>query len=291
MCGETQGDRVVNPRVEASNLAFEDIKKYFVGLESGSVFFRYKRCVKCRTTYCTKYFTEEQIDLLYEAMPDNSMGHASDIVGKTQAGYAKFLKNGNYNSILEIGPDTGLFAKAMVSQYRSSDFTFVEKNYAVYPDLKKLSNRTTKVRIVQDLSMIGSSYPPASLIVAIHVIDHLPNPVEYLKKLHNLSGEQTQIMIVVHNHSSLLRRILGRNWPPFCLQHPQLFNPKSMNALLSQAGWVVERQQRTINHLQLNVLLNNVLSVFARKPTSIPLLPQWKIALPLGNFITIAKKS
>jgi hypothetical protein len=95
-------------------------------------------------------------------------------------------------------------------------------------------------------------------------------------------------VLVTHDESSLLRRLVGWKWPAFCLQHPQIYNPKSIRALLAAAGFEVLQQRKTVNFFQVSFLLKHLLWAFGWKVRSVPSFGQLTVGLKLGNMLTIA---
>ena len=103
----------VYSHVPAEHKSFESIRKDFVGLRAQQSFFSYYRCLKCGLLYNQSYFSDSQISILYEDMPDNLMGENMGSALKTQYTYAdQILKHvQKVESYLELGPDLGLLAK------------------------------------------------------------------------------------------------------------------------------------------------------------------------------------
>jgi hypothetical protein len=139
--------------------------------------------------------------------------------------------------------------------------------------------------------MFGFSHVPdhsASAAVMIHVLDHLLDPIATLSELRQKLKPGAKLLLVTHNESSLLRRIVGWRWPAFCLQHPQIYNPESMRKLLEAAGYEVLQRSRTVNYFQIDFLLKHLLWAFGIKVKSVPSFGKFTLGLKLGNMLTIA---
>jgi hypothetical protein len=146
------------------------------------------------------------------------------------------------------------------------------------------------VEILDDLSDIA----PESLfdvITGIHVYDHLVNLREELATLSRLSISDSRILIVVHDESSLLRRLINKKWPPFCLQHPQLFNPSTIKKALLQAGFEDIEIAKSTNWFPITHIAGMACSLFGIRGTWTKRLPKTEIPLRLGNMIIVAKKA
>ena len=128
------------------------------------------------------------------------------------------------------------------------------------------------------------------LIVGIHVLDHLVKPLDILKDLHSRASENSTLAVVVHNEKSILRKILARKWPPFCLQHPQIFNPSSLSKILELSGWEVFSVERTKNHYSVQNLGSLALEIFGITNSFSKLWPKIDFPIYLGNVMVIARK-
>ena len=88
--------------------------------------------------------------------------------------------------------------------------------------------------------------------------------------------------------SSLLRRLFGARWPPFCLQHPQLYRPRTMAAMLNAAGFGGVRLKRTVNHFPISFLLKQFLWATGLRVETTPSFGGLTVARALGNMIAVA---
>jgi hypothetical protein len=98
------------------------------------------------------------------------------------------------------------------------------------------------------------------------------------------------IFIVTHDCASLLARTLGRRWPPYTLQHPQLFSRRSIGALLQTSGFELIESVKTTNYFPLAFLMRAALTLFGMPERLVPMAAKPLIGLKLGNIGTIARK-
>jgi SAM-dependent methyltransferase len=139
--------------------------------------------------------------------------------------------------------------------------------------------------------MFGFSHVPdhsASTAVMIHVLDHLLDPIATLRELRQKLKPGARLLLVTHDESSLLRRLIGWRWPAFCLQHPQIYSPKSMRQLLKAAGFEVLERRKTINFFEIGFLIKHLLWAFGMKVQFVPGFGHFTLGLKLGNMLTIA---
>jgi hypothetical protein len=139
---------------------------------------------------------------------------------------------------------------------------------------------------------LTADVPPGavSTAVLIHVLDHLPEPEVMLKDLFKTLEPGGTLMVVTHNVRSWLARLLGGRWPPFALQHPQLFSARSIRSLLASSGFEVSDIIRTTNYFPATFLMRAGLTVFGLPAKWVPAQAGPDIAVKLGNICTLARR-
>lgn len=276
------------PKAEATE--YESLVPVWNGFFKDKLFFSYKRCGTCGLLYAPIFFTPAQLEELYAQMPPNMDVVPIDALRKTQRGYFQTLKdisplNGDY---IEIGPDIGLFTENCVREGQFSKYWLFEPNRDIVPALTETMQGKPH-EIIHD--MFGFAQVPDKAVgaaVMIHVLDHLLDPVATLLELREKLMPGAQLAIVTHDESSLLRRIFGKRWPAFCLQHPEIYNPQSITQLLDTAGYDVVQLRKTVNYFPVQFLLRHLLWALGLKIKSVPSFGGLTVGLRLGNMITIA---
>ena len=274
----------------AEECSWEQVKDAFVGIRNDQIFFSFYRCLDCGLLYCPWYFTKEQLDALYSEMPDNTMGEDKRTASKTQSRYArKIVKvSNNINSFLEIGPDIGLVAKEVVTRANVKNVYMVEPNAAVHQELSQNLTNSKNQEICIDIEKLTES--KFDLVVGIHVLDHLLQPKVDLAAISRYSGDQQTSAFVVHNEKSLLRRVMAEKWPPFCLQHPQLYNQKTLKRMLETSDFKDFKFSRTINYYHLNNLSSMLLRILGLPQLINKVVPHVEMPFILGNIMVTAHK-
>jgi hypothetical protein len=280
----------VSSKIPAETLDFDALREYFIGIRDEQVFFSYYRCTNCRILYCPYYFSESQLDILYADMPDNLLGAEKSTAARTQIGYVDWFQShlkkvGTYQ---ELGPDIGLVTQEIVQRFKPLSVLLVEPNLEMHGKLAKLGSNSSKITLFRHLNEVADS--KVDLTIGIHVFDHLFNPSDQIQKICSQTNQGGFIGIVVHNEASLLRRILGKKWPPFCLQHPQLFNRKTLENLLSNNGFEKCAIARSTNHFTVKHIGSMTIDVIGLPKILKKVLPNIEIPFTLGNQISIFKK-
>ena len=274
----------------AESMTFAEVKANFVGLRSDQIFFSYFRCRECELLYAPKYFSENQLAELYREMPDNLMGEDKATVSKTQSGYVNWVskKVSQIDNYLEIGPDIGLVAGEVQKKFKVQGSVMIEPNKSVHNDLKEnLSN--SRVEVYEYISELKSS-DKFDLMAGIHVYDNLLDPVKDLLEMRSHATDQANLLIVVHDEKSLLRKAMKSKWPPFCLQHPQLYNPSTLREILRKAGWELEHLSKSTNWWHLDHFAEMGSWVIGLPTKWSKILPSVELPTRLGNMIALARR-
>lgn len=290
---DTHVDKVVASPVRSENLSIENLEEYWTGFFKEKSFFSYFQCSHCKLLYTQKNFSPIELARLYANLPENMSTVPPSALAATQNGYFKRLQKwtkllgGDY---LEIGPDSGLFLTNCVQFQDYSKYWLFEPNENVIPILNKVLQKQEK-KIYADIGQI-SEVPDASIqtAVAVHVLDHLLDPLGSLIQLRKKMKANSHLLIVTHDETSILSKVFGWKWPAFCLQHPQLFNFNTTKNILLNARFEVLEQAKTVNYFEIGFLLKHFFWAIGMRKVDIPDYAIFRIILPLklGNIITIA---
>ena len=280
----------ISSESRAENLDYESLIAYWNGFFKEKIFFSYARCSECSLLYAPVFYQESQLGQLYMQMAPNMDLVPKDALIKTQRGYFKQLQR--YSSLkggyIEVGPDIGIFTRNCSREGGFNKYWLFEPNRAVVRELAA-AVQGSPYQIIED--MFGFDMIPdssASVAVMIQVLDHLLDPVNTLNELRGKLAPGAKLLLVTHNEQSLLRKIVGYRWPAFCLQHPQIYSPRSITALLNRAGYEIDSIERSTNYFEFGFLLKHLLWAFGIKVKTIPRIFNFTIGLKLGNIITIA---
>ena len=215
----------------------------------------------------------------------------SDALAATQRGYFDEAAKGADLSggYLELGPDIGWIVRHAAREGRFDHFWLVEPNRSVHDQLAN-SCEGKPHDILTDLDDL-SPVPDGSigLAVMVHVLDHLLDPLATLAAVREKLRPGGRLVIVTHNEASVLRKVMGKRWPPFCLQHPELYNPRSMTNLVKRADYGRVKVERSKNYFPIEFMARQAAYTVGVKLDRLP-LPKASIGLKLGNMITIAER-
>jgi SAM-dependent methyltransferase len=290
MCGASAAREEVHSRHRAEAMTVAALRPYWEGLFKEKPFFSYYRCTTCELLYAPYFFEAGTLASLYAQMAPNMDVVPSDAIAATQRSYfahaaARAELRGGY---LEIGPDVGHIVGEAVRNGDFEHFWLFEPNRSIHRKLLDAAagRPATLLPDMDDLTAV----PDASvgLAVMVHVLDHLLDPRAMLEQVRAKLRPGGTLMIVTHNERSLLRRVMGTRWPPFCLQHPLLYNPATIGSLLTRAGFGDIAVEPSRNHFPLDFVARQAAWTIGVKPPRWLPLPRRAIGLRLGNIITLA---
>ena len=266
------------PDINPDNI-LNNIDYYWRGFHKEKVFFNYSRCC-CGVLYCKKYFSNEQLSKLYSNMSDNV--HSGDIETDlyTKDSYIKSILNNLKKekpiSILELGSDNGSLLKKLQTKIPIKKIVAVEPNVKMHAKLEKIADN-----VYSDLSDVPE-LDKFDLIICIHVLDHIPDINKLINSLYLKLNNSGYLFGVVHDESSLLAKILGNRWPAYCLQHPQLFNERTIKKMFEKHNLTEIKTYKTINVFKFGYLLEQLLLAFFKIKINLPNL--FNVHLKLGNI-------
>lgn len=270
----------------AEVLSVDELRSLFLGIRRDQVFFSYVRCSGCDLLYCPVFFSSATLGLLYEEMPDNTSVAGLPATALTQRRYVTLLNQSRVkNHLLDIGSDIGLLGEAFLERY-GGEVSCVEPNKTVWPEIGKRLGEDT--RIFETVDDVPKNLELTAMS-AVHVIDHLLDPRDYLVKLRKQASQHTELLIVVHNEKSVLRKLMGRKWPPFCLQHPQIFNSATLSRLLVKSGWDEVGKGLTTNYVSPSIAAAQTMAIlFGMKPLKKIPLSSFVVPVLTGNLFSLS---
>jgi len=268
------------------------LANYWRHLLKKSCFFTFHRCANCHLLYSPDYFSEKTLAELYSSMDDNVHSGDAALSEATQVSYvdaiARYTKRAaNY---LEIGPDIGALTRRAKTRFGVETAYLVEPNRRSWPQLQSIF-AADGGRITSSLSEQEDAVPDQSLdlAVGVHVFDHLLHPSDTMTWIARKMRPKGVVAIVVHNEGSLLARVLGRRWPAYCLQHPQLYNPQTLKNALATHGFRPEAVIQTVNDFPLGYLMSHAIFALTKVRISLEFLTL-PVRLRLGNMMVIATR-
>ena len=264
--------------------------KYWDGFFNTKAHFDYYRCEMCMLLFNKEYLKQNILDVLYSNMKENMNEAGISSLKRTQGSYLELFKKITIpcnQSYLEIGPGVGYFAEKIDMKYKFSNKYFIEPNIKNHPKLKKIPNSNINIELKSIDNIPNNSL---SLVVLIQVIDHLLEPKKLIDQIEKKLMKNGLILVISHNEKSLFSKIFGKRWPIYCIQHPQLFNKKTIENLMNTKKIEKIKSGNSKNYFSINFLLTTLMQTFGSIRIFKYKILDFQLPLKLGNFYYIGKK-
>jgi len=244
------------------SLEFEKINCPLCGCEKNELFlktqdrfnlndglkFKIVACSECKFTFLNPRPKPESISAFYESedyQPFLSTQSGLNFWDRiylavrsfTLAGKRrKIFKLKRRGSLLDIGCGTGEFLYEMRGHGWQVEGLEMEKKAAEFARTEY--NLSVQTQELQDCDFSDQSF---DVITLWHVLEHLYEPKESLKKMRNLLKDNGFILIAVPNISSFDARFYKTNWVALdAPRHLFHFTPETMRAFCKTAGLVIQ---------------------------------------------------
>jgi len=250
------------------------------------------RCNVCGLIYSNPILPVEKIERLYRKSHFTYDEHVKNL-NETYGHYLSLLSEQvpSKNRLLEIGCGNGFFLDhAKILGYRET--------YGIEPSEHAVAEHSpsSSRKIIQDFfkpNLFPSGF--FDLICSFQTLDHLLDPNTMIRESHHILKREGLVLIIVHDASSLLSRILGERSPIFDIEHIYLFDKKTLPSIFEKHGFRV----MGVFSVQNRHALGYWLSLFPFSPpikqslfwlmrkTGFYHFPLW---LKAGNIALVAKK-
>ncbi|GHU92289.1 hypothetical protein FACS189479_00730 [Spirochaetia bacterium] len=96
---------------------------------------------------------------------------------------------------------------------------------------------------VRSLPLEENHFPDSSfdLVLASHLIEHLNNPVEFVKEVYRILSPGGYFIVTTPNISGFQAKLFKGRWRSAIFDHLYLFSIKTLSALLTKNGFTIER--------------------------------------------------
>ena len=190
-------------------------------------------CADCRCSSMFPMLTSEELEKIntvywskYQVIRKKVLNTPNDQAISRIKYIKKYYEIPIYVKILDIGCGLGLFYDAL-----KNEFPQISEYYAVEPDNDMREYLLSKgiKEVYKNINEVKENN--FSLIIMSHVLEHLPNPREFLSKVINYLQKDGRIFIEVPNRDDLYKKALSL--------HTIVFNVSGFNKILREIGYRV----------------------------------------------------
>lgn len=171
------------------------------------------------------------LDILY------SSNHSSGVVGKLwnmhHEEFAKFISKFNPNKVFEIGGAHGILAKKYETFNPNVDWTIIDPN--------PIPTENSKAKFIKGFFSEKSSFDlKGSTIVHSHTLEHIYDPISFLKSISQKVNQNTYQIFSVPNINEMIKRKYtnGLNF-----EHTYLLTEEFINFFLESSGFELIKKE------------------------------------------------
>ena len=254
--------------------------------------YEFVRCGICATIYAAKAPPAEALAGAYSEASYDSQEEAQLAADVYMAALEPSLTVEAWRGkALEIGCGNGAFLRALRS-HGLQDVLGIE------PSRAAAEASLPEVRSSIQLGMFREQdFSPISfnLICCFQTLEHVLEPRVLVNAAYRLLVPGGILVLVTHDYEAWINRILGRHSPIIDIEHTQIFCRKSLEYLLSHAGYEAIRITGLRNRYPIHYWAKLLpIPRFAKgiigKMLDVTSIGQFIIGLNVGNLLSIAKK-
>lgn len=259
-------------------------------------------CLQCRSAYL---YPQPSDAWLANEYKDYYVRRSNNIGDGKSDHFKKVFESHpvtNFHRALEVGGGEGACAKQFLLAAPHADITVIEANRECEPFYKEMGGRChlRQTSLEQWLSDSSAVSPRHELILCFDVIEHLRNPVATIGSLVQGALEPSgQIWASFPNYDSLSRKLLGKIWPQYKVEHLFYLSREGVARLCERTGLEIVHLGNGRKFLSIGYLFG-IGQSFGPKPTRwifrilssvIPkALQSMKLSFSLGEWLLIAKR-
>jgi len=125
------------------------------------------------------------------------------------------------------------------------------------------------------------------LVVALQVIEHVPDPLAFLERCRELIKDGGHLLITTPDMGSPLRRILGAKWPSFKIpEHLNFFERSTLALALKKSGFRHIESIPLVEAFPFHALLKAI-GIYVPIPVKLGQIP---IVVPRTSIAVLAEK-
>ncbi|NLK73571.1 MAG: class I SAM-dependent methyltransferase [Clostridiales bacterium] len=197
--------------------------------------YRLNLCSRCDVIYASYVPSQEWLINAYEKAEFDSAEEAY-FAARTYADFMRFIipRIPNLQGALDIGTGNGAFLEELLRL----GFTKIQGIEPSLAPAKAAKDNIRPLILEKPFQAADFNSESFSLVTCFQTIEHLPEPLTFVKDIHRILKKEGAVFFVFHNHRSVSAKMLGLKSPIFDIEHLQLFSRDSMQLLLHESGFV-----------------------------------------------------
>jgi 2-polyprenyl-3-methyl-5-hydroxy-6-metoxy-1,4-benzoquinol methylase len=244
----------------------------------------YQRCTHCGLLFNREVSTDE-IETAY-ADTEFTGGEEAVYAAKSYATYLrKVLAPRASGRALEIGCGSGPFLRELI-QLGYENVRGIEPSKLAVEAASADVSGLIDIGFFDQMDLKGKY----DLIACFQTLEHVTDPYATLVKARALLDQGGVLAVVVHDHLSLVNRLLGLSSPIYDIEHLQIFSNKSLHSMLHRSGFQVVSMKSISNTYPLSYWTKLAPLPAGLKRMAARLAHRWNpsISVNVGNIMALA---
>jgi 2-polyprenyl-3-methyl-5-hydroxy-6-metoxy-1,4-benzoquinol methylase len=251
--------------------------------------YRIVRCNACGLVRSDPVLSDKDLTVLYQEskfLYPKESSCAARTYASLVTRYFGMFPHPEQIRLLEIGCGNGSFLEEMRRRHLHTIIGIEPSVHAV-----EHASGAVKPAIINDVFRRGF-FPPETfdVVCAFHVLDHLSEPVEFIKECFRIISKKGIMILVCHNVDALVNKVFGEYSPIFDIEHIFLFNPATLRNFMEPYGFIPREEGKVMNTYHLSYWFRYV-PIVDRFVEQFPLWVQnIQLTLYAGNIYICAQK-
>ncbi|MCI0470801.1 MAG: class I SAM-dependent methyltransferase [Candidatus Aminicenantes bacterium] len=211
-------------------------------------------CKACGFVFSNPYAGEEELTRFYSMIEDRE--YSSETEGRAK-NFKTILRRLNKirkpgNKLLDIGAASGIFLH--LAEQEGYEISGIEPSQFLVQEAQRLFG----IELFQGTIADFRSPEKFAVITLLDILEHLPEPAEFMKQLDRFMLEDGIIVIVTPDINSFAARLTGRRWWHYRIAHVDFFNLASLRYLLADCGYRIVLKKRYAWNFSLFYLVTRI---------------------------------
>jgi len=153
--------------------------------------------------------------------------------------------------LLDVGANTGIFLSTIRNKVGSAQG--IEASTEAAEAARDIYGLNVQSGVIEEVNLPDDHF---DIVTMFDVVEHLTNPMNDLKILHQKLKLGGKIFITTHDIETWLAKISGRHYPMLMYQHFFHFSPKTLTRMMVSSGFNVIKYERFLKSWSFEYLYN-----------------------------------
>lgn len=213
------------------------------------------QCLNCGFVFSNPTLREEDLIEFYSSLEDKEYSQEADGRAKNFVPTLKYLEKMEIpdKTLLDVGAASGIFMN--LAKKHGYQVEGIEPSGSLVEEAKSRYGLNLFKGTVEQFPQSKKF----SIITLLDVLEHLTQPVPFMKKIASLVKKDGIVVIVTPDIDSTMLKVVGNRWWHYRVAHVNFFNLTSLTHLLSEMGFEIIKKRRFSWNFSLFYLTSRIL--------------------------------